>query len=608
MNILIVEPDPNFGRILSSVLGNEGHAVVLLTDPRKGMAAITANAPDLVLANLDPRVPEGPAFLHALRSEARSAQVPVFVIASEVDERLRRVAESIGALEVMVRPFSILDLSGRIRAQQRSPAPEEPVGPTALPWVQANAVRLVGVWARRATGIVQVESGGGARRVKLAEGGPADLADLGALAESLHGGSIEFDACAVPGVGQHAALGRVLWLAALASQRSHPRRTTRGTLISRLPLTDAMGALPISAGVARMLRPLGSAASLGALCDAAAVDFNSVLDEVAALGALGLLSLEEPRLMPTGALPAADTAHFTTVGRRDGALRSNGGPAPDAAADRPDSIYEVRRPPSVDRHRHSGESGHPPGMRAPISIAPRTVPAPVPAFSRAPSVVPARRLSTIEEAALVKHLRRDLDVLRTADPWVVLSVSRDAESKLVETAAERLRTRFLSLRLSQLAELRELANLMLARVEDALRAMATPAVQAVESTSPGDASFQAGLRAMMEGDWSTADRRFISARDHQLDSVRNIAYAGWARVHNADHDVAERSAEGLDLLSLAEQLDPHHPDGQYFLAMVLHRRGDDEGAGRRLGRALRAEPGHVGATALARVLRRTPSG
>ena len=609
MKLLLVEPDPNFGRILSSLLGNEGHAVVRVTDPREGMAAIAANEPDLVVASVDSMVPEGAAFLRAMRSASRSAHLPVFVIANVLDERLRRDCEAIGALEVLVRPFSMLDFADRIRARSRSRGPEEHAGQAGLPFVPANAVRLVGLWARRATGVVVLDSGSGVRRVKLAEGAPADSAELGALAAALHGGSVEFEACTVFGVGQHQALGKIFWSAALSSERS--RRPTRGTLLSRSPLTDAMGGLPISPGVARMLRPLGSAMSLGAMCDAASIDFSLVLDEVAALGALGLLSLEEARPMPTGALPAADTAHFTTVGRRDGTVRSNGATPGGNGTHNSDSIYEVRRPPSMDRHRHASEAGTPPGMRPPISVASRSTPA----VSRPPSRPPsrpssldsARSLSTIEEAALAKHLRRDLEVLRTAEPWVVLSVSRGAEPRLVETAAERLRTRFLSLRLSGLAELRELANLMLVRVEEAQRAMATLSVETVATVNPGDASFNSGLRDMMKGDWLAADRGFSSARDHQLDSVRNIAYAGWARIHNPDHDEEERSREGLDLLSLAEQLDPHYPDGQYFLAMVLHRRGDDEGAGRRVARALRAEPGHVGATELARALRHPPS-
>jgi Tfp pilus assembly protein PilF len=64
--------------------------------------------------------------------------------------------------------------------------------------------------------------------------------------------------------------------------------------------------------------------------------------------------------------------------------------------------------------------------------------------------------------------------------------------------------------------------------------------------------------------------------------------------------------EGLELLRLAEQLDPTYADGQYFLAVVLHKKGDDDGAQRRLRRALRSEPSHVSANALFQKLRKAP--
>ena len=197
-------------------------------------------------------------------------------------------------------------------------------------------------------------------------------------------------------------------------------------------------------------------------------------------------------------------------------------------------------------------------------------------------------------------------MLKSNDAWVILGVPHDADREMLERAGRRMQSRYAELAERETGEARELAKAML---EGVLLAVATLDASNAEEQSddPGDEAFRAGLRAMSAGDWGTADRRFLAARDMNLDSVRNIAHAGWARVHNPGLPEKARTAEGLDLLLLAEQLNPGYADGQYFLAMVLHRQEDDDGALRRLRRALKSDPGHIAASALVRKLRRKPT-
>ena len=208
--------------------------------------------------------------------------------------------------------------------------------------------------------------------------------------------------------------------------------------------------------------------------------------------------------------------------------------------------------------------------------------------------------------AVRKRLRRELDLLRTSDGWVVLGVPHDAAPEMIQAAGERMRSRYQGIADASTGETQELALAMLRRVTEALAglvAMLAP-VAGESREEPGDDAFRSGLRAMAQGDWAIADRRFVAARDQNLDSARNLAHLGWARAHNTEYPADERKAEGMDLLRLAEQFAPEYAEGQYFLAMLLHQAGDGEGALRRLRRALKAEPDHVGAGGLARKLRR----
>lgn len=614
LKLLIVDEDPNFGRILSSVLGSEGHVVAVLGDSRQGLAALERNRPDVLLVSVDVADTLGLELVTRSRASAAGAQLVIVVMAALVDERLRRVCDEAAVAEIVVRPFSVLDLAARVRGINLPPAASAQVASPGTPLDFDNTTRLVRLWARRASGILQIASPRGEMWVTLADGAPVDAESLAALREVLHGGEVEFQPCNVEGAGDYAATGRIFWEEALASERGRRGAPTRGTLLTPTHLTEAAAQLPLSAGLGRILAGLTAAAPLGRLCDAQLIDAATVVDEVAALAALGMLSLQEAPAMPATVArrPEPQPEGFSTVARRPpGAGVPTGiplattriGSQTHTSEGRSSSGYETRRPASGEFRRpaESGGIGPPAGMRPPMPTAPLPMGRPGP-------ISPARPPPAADEGALIKRLRREVDLLRTSDPWVVLSVPHDAERKLVDIAVERMRTRYSDLGKAQSPELRDLAVQMLARVNEAYSTLTATAAELTRPDEPGDDAFKAGLRAMAAGDWALADRRFVAARDQNLDSVRNIAHVAWARVHNPEHPAAARTSDGLDMLLLAEQLDPNYADGQYFLATVLHRKGDDDGAARRIRRALRAEPGHVAASALARKLRRTGPG
>ncbi len=586
--------------------------MAVLGDPRQGITALERNRPDVLLVSVDALDPAGLDLVTRARASSAGAQLVIVVMAALSDERVRRVCEEARVAEILARPFSVLDLAARVRGITLPSAPRgHAAGPTA-PLDFDNTTRLVRLWARRASGILQIASPAGEMWVTLAEGAPVDSESLAALREVLHGGEVEFQPCNVEGSGDYAATGRIFWEEALASERGRREAPTRGALVSPTHLTISAAQLPLSAGLARALAMLTAPAALGRMCDAQLIDAATVVDEVAALAALGMLSLQEAPAMPANTVRRPDSTpdSFTTAAPRPPATTAAPRPGLPVATiriqspqptsgDRGSSGYETRRPASGEFRRpaESGGMGPPPGVRPPMPIAPPPVGRPGP-------VSPARPGPAADETALIKRLRREVDLLRTSDPWVVLSVPHDAEPKLVDVAVERMRTRYSDLGKAQSAELRDLALQMLARVNEAYATLTATAADIARPDEPGDDAFKAGLRAMAAGDWAMAHRRFLAARDQNLDSVRNIAHVAWALFHNPEHPVAARAADGLDQLLLAEQLDPNYADGQYFLATVLHRKGDDDGAARRLRRALRAEPGHVAASALARKLRR----
>jgi tetratricopeptide (TPR) repeat protein len=211
-------------------------------------------------------------------------------------------------------------------------------------------------------------------------------------------------------------------------------------------------------------------------------------------------------------------------------------------------------------------------------------------------------LPKADDATVALRLRREAQLLKDRDAYVVLGVPHGASPDLVARAGERMKARYQELTHHASAEIRVLAQAILDRVVAAIAEFEHPPERVRMSAS--DEAFEAGLRAMHHGEWAVADRHFVRARDAEIDSPRNLAHLGWARFHNPDLPIEERVEEGIQFLRLAEEFDAGYADGQYFLAVVLHRSGDDEGANKRLRRAIKVQPDHAPALALARKLRK----
>lgn len=530
MNILIVEDDQHLCTILGSVLGNDGHVVRTVSESGTGLDLIAANVPDVLIVNAHLPGVSGLDLVRLVRRRPDGNRIAMVVMTAFVDERVKRTCDELRVEQVLVKPFSVLDLSQAIRGfslRQHPPAPE----PEDASLDIGNVTEIVRLWARHANGTLTIERPPFSAHILLADGGPVGEDAMAALKIALSGGDLEFRPGEVNGVGDAAALGALLWTRAREEVHSSDTDANRGALVSRNRLTDSAPELPLPEALAQLIPHIGAPSTLALLAATAQVGVSDVVADIVALGNLGLVTLQAQR------------------------------PAP----------------------RVSG--------RITMPTAPVEAPAATP---------------TADTGAL-KRLQREVQLLTDRDPWVVLGIPHDASLDLVQRAGERMVARYTAFAEDANPEIRRHASVLLDRVQSALMELTTP-VSAHVVVSPSEEPFRAGLRAMSDGDWLLADRWFSAARDVEMDSPRNLAHLGWARFHNPDLPLEERVNEGLDLMRLAEQFDPAYAEGQYFLATALHRRGDDDGAMRRLRRALKAQPDHVSANALARKLRKAGIG
>ena len=105
--ILIVDDRPQDRGFLRSVLEAMGHAVVDAGDGVEALALARAERPALILSDILMPGLDGFALCRELQKDPELRKVPfVFVTATYGDQRYRQFAEDLGAVRVMLKPFT----------------------------------------------------------------------------------------------------------------------------------------------------------------------------------------------------------------------------------------------------------------------------------------------------------------------------------------------------------------------------------------------------------------------------------------------------------------------------------------------------------------------
>ncbi len=115
--ILYVEDEPDIrsvARIALEALG--GFVVETASSGKQAIAAAPAFAPDLIL--LDVMMPgmDGPATLKALRGLPAIAKTPIVFMTAKVQPQEIAGYKSLGAVDVISKPFDPMQLAATIRA------------------------------------------------------------------------------------------------------------------------------------------------------------------------------------------------------------------------------------------------------------------------------------------------------------------------------------------------------------------------------------------------------------------------------------------------------------------------------------------------------------
>jgi two-component system OmpR family response regulator len=129
--ILVVEDDPNLLETLRYNLQKESYKIVTATDGEQALAVARREKPDLVI--LDIMLPKINGF-EVCRILRKEMTTPILMLTARADETDKIVGLEIGADDYMTKPFSMRELTARVRAMlRRKNMAETPPAPGTAP-------------------------------------------------------------------------------------------------------------------------------------------------------------------------------------------------------------------------------------------------------------------------------------------------------------------------------------------------------------------------------------------------------------------------------------------------------------------------------------------
>lgn len=121
--ILLAEDEKQIADMISFKLSNGGHQIVRAQDGEQAIAMAARERPDLIL--LDAMMPGVSGFevLRRLKGDSSLRSIPVMMVTAKGHERDVLTGLRGGAVDYIVKPFSLKELSARVELALRREPP-----------------------------------------------------------------------------------------------------------------------------------------------------------------------------------------------------------------------------------------------------------------------------------------------------------------------------------------------------------------------------------------------------------------------------------------------------------------------------------------------------
>lgn len=112
--VAIVEDDENTREVFRTILEHRGHRVVEAPDGPAGLTLVRHEMPDLVLLDLGLPGMDGKAVASELKSDPRTASVPIIVVTAAVQRDTRDWALGLGCEDFLEKPVELRTLTAAV--------------------------------------------------------------------------------------------------------------------------------------------------------------------------------------------------------------------------------------------------------------------------------------------------------------------------------------------------------------------------------------------------------------------------------------------------------------------------------------------------------------
>ena len=118
--VLVVEDEQDIAALIKHALERSGDAQVeVVSSGDTALRAVRDTAPDLVILDINLPVLNGTDVCRIMRGNADTAQTPIIMLTARTSESDRVAGLDLGADDYVTKPFSLRELSARVRAVLR---------------------------------------------------------------------------------------------------------------------------------------------------------------------------------------------------------------------------------------------------------------------------------------------------------------------------------------------------------------------------------------------------------------------------------------------------------------------------------------------------------
>ena len=138
--VLIVEDEEDIAGLIKHALERSGSAdAEIVNSGDAALKAVADSPPDLIILDLNLPVLSGTEVCRILRSRPEVRHVPIIMLTARTSENDRVAGLELGADDYVTKPFSLRELTARVRAVLRRGVAVEEKGPAGYQGTHLNA-------------------------------------------------------------------------------------------------------------------------------------------------------------------------------------------------------------------------------------------------------------------------------------------------------------------------------------------------------------------------------------------------------------------------------------------------------------------------------------